>query len=754
MMDLSEMETMNMESDSSSIGDAVSGRGQQSASRDDDELYIPERRPSLDLGQSPMDTNHWFFMDRAQSPAQSYKSMTSDGFVEMYDDIESPTRIQLARTDSYSSCYSWDSDDCEKRILKVKIKEETVSEHPDTPEEIQDSNEFNHPSVTVKFTFEAISNTLGKLSERALTKFKTMLCTRYPRSFHADVQYMDMVNLVDRLLECYSLASLNITVAILEEMGQKKMAADLRNVCVRNEVHYDLCETLKREYGEMCVNMDGREERRPFDDIYANLYISSTCDNGPNIEHEVMTIEKLDSNQEPGKQLSTEDIFTTKTIEWSSKKLMLMTGVAGSGKSMAVRRLILDWAKGQSHHDVSFVFPLSLKELKKFEGFTISLLEIIQTLYPETKKLKDGDFRCEDCKIMFILDGIDEYNEVLDFYNTTLLSDPTSPATLNIIVVNLLRGRLVHHGLLLVTSRPQVQSCIPWDTHYDEMEVRGFCDPYKDEYFYRRFKDPNQAAQVVAYINSFTTLRIMCHLPLFCSLIADECDRVFRKQGTRTELPRSITYMYTKLMLELAQRRRGPECSSHKKRDLLMNLGKMALELLEQQKFKVAIYDWKNTEMEEEAVNNSGLCMEYLTRPLILFDEKMLSFIHPTVQEYMAALYAFLSFTNDGKNIFEEQLKGKGKFRGIFKVPKVTDLYKGAVDRSLSCADGKLDIFLRFLCGMACRTNLELLQPFLTSSAHQLVVEDVATHIGKRMRENRFPGRNDNLQCCLAELGV
>nr|XP_043898008.1 protein NLRC3 isoform X2 [Solea senegalensis] len=696
-----------------------------------------------------------FFMDRAQSPAQSYKSMTSDGFVEMYDDSESPTRIQLARTDSYSSCYSWDSDDCEKRILKVKIKEETVSEHPDTPEEIQDSNEFKHPSVTVKFTFEAISNTLGKLSERALTKFKTMLCTRCPRSFHADVQYMDMVNLVDRLLECHSLASLNVTVTILEEIGEKKMAADIRNVCVRNEVRYDLSETLKREYGEMCVNMDGREERRPFDDIYANLYISSTCDNGPNIEHEVMTIEKLDSNQEPGKPLSTEDIFTTKTIEWSSKKLMLMTGVAGSGKSMAVRRLILDWAKGQSHHDVSFIFPLSLKELKQFEGSTISLLEIIQTLYPEAKKLRNGDFRCEDCKIMFILDGIDEYNEVLDFYNTTLLSDPTSPATLNIIVVNLLRGRLVHHGLLLVTSRPQVRSCIPWDTHYDEMEVRGFCDPYKDEYFNRRFKDPDQAAQVLAYINSVTTLRIMCHLPLFCSLIADEYDCVFRKQGTRTELPRSITYMYTKLMLELAQRRRGPECSSDKKRDLLMNLGKMALEMLEQHKFKVAMYDWKNTEMEEEAVNNSGLCMEYLTKPLILFDEKMLSFIHPTVQEYMAALYAFLSFTNEGKNIFEEQLKGKGKFRGIFKVPKVTDLYKAAVDRSLSCADGKLDIFLRFLCGMACRTNLELLQPFLTSSAHQSsVVEDVAALIRKRMREKRFPGRNDNLQRCLAELGV
>ena len=47
-------------SGSSSLGDAASGRGQQSVSNEDDELYhIPERRPSLDLGQSAMDISHW-----------------------------------------------------------------------------------------------------------------------------------------------------------------------------------------------------------------------------------------------------------------------------------------------------------------------------------------------------------------------------------------------------------------------------------------------------------------------------------------------------------------------------------------------------------------------------------------------------------------------------------------------------------------------------------------------------------------------
>lgn len=70
-MDDSEMEPAP--SGSSSIGEAASGRGRARSNEeeeeegeggdydiDDDLYYIPERRPSLDLGPSPMDTSHWY----------------------------------------------------------------------------------------------------------------------------------------------------------------------------------------------------------------------------------------------------------------------------------------------------------------------------------------------------------------------------------------------------------------------------------------------------------------------------------------------------------------------------------------------------------------------------------------------------------------------------------------------------------------------------------------------------------------------
>nr|XP_046266201.1 protein NLRC3 [Scatophagus argus]XP_046266202.1 protein NLRC3 [Scatophagus argus]XP_046266203.1 protein NLRC3 [Scatophagus argus] len=760
MMDDIETEAIAMASGSSSVGEAVSGRGQSASNEDDDIYYIPERRPSLDLGPSPMDISHWHFVEHASSPALSYWSMTSEENLEedMKDEDGSCTRVQLNRADSFSSCYSLDSDDCEKRIPKAKSNDEVVSELSDTPELIKDSAEIKHPSLTVAFTFKAISKTLGKLSKQDIKTFKMMLWKRYPQSFNTPPQGMDMVDLVDRLLECYDLeVSLQITKTLLEEIGQKQMVNYLQTLCLRNEVRHDLCEILKRTYGDACDDSAMQGEKRPVDDVFTELYITSTCDNGPNIEHEVMTIEKLDSNREAGELLSTTDIFSVEKLECSNIKLLLIIGVAGSGKSMAVRKLVLDWIEERSHQHVSFLFPLTFRELKQFEGSKISLLNIIQTLYPATKKLRDEDYQSQDCKIMFIFDGLDEYSGKLDFHNTELLSDHTDTGTLNTIVVNLLRGRLLYRGLFVVTSRPQVKRYVPWDTPYKEIDVCGFRDPEKDEYFKKRFRDSDLAARVIAHINSFKTLRIMCHLPLFCSLVANEYERIFKEHGTRAKLPRSITYLYTKLLLALLCRLRkfrAPDRSIDKERDFLMKLGKLAFNMLEQGQFKITRYDWKEVGINDvEAVINSGLCTQYITKPFVLHQEKVLSFIHPTMQEYLAALYAFLSFSNQGKNIFDHQRKHR--LIGMLKGHKVMELYRSAVERSLLCDDGKLDIFLRFLFGMAVKTNLELLQPFCNSSAKwPTFTEDAAALIRRKITENQYPGRNGNLQRCLEELGV
>lgn len=83
---------------------------------------------------------------------------------------------------------------------------------------------------------QAISKTLGKLSVGDIQRFKMILWKRYPQSFNTPPQRMDMVDLVDRLLECYHLeVSLQITRTLLEEIGQKKMVDYLQTLCIRSK---------------------------------------------------------------------------------------------------------------------------------------------------------------------------------------------------------------------------------------------------------------------------------------------------------------------------------------------------------------------------------------------------------------------------------------------------------------------------------------------------------------------------------------
>lgn len=517
-------------------------------------------------------------------------------------------------------------------------------------------------------------------------------------------------------------------------------------------MRYSVSEVLRREYGEVCENSATEEEKKPFDDVYTDLYILSQSENGPNVEHEVMTLKKLGTSRREGVQVPTNDIFNTP--QPVKVKLLLLTGAAGSGKSTAVRKVILDWIEGKSYNKFDLMIPLHFRQLKQFETQTkISFVDIITQLYPETAKLDPGDLRGEDFKIMYIFDSLDEYSQELDFWNTEIISDPAHPTTLNVILVNILRGRVFFHAYCLFVSRARTKTTIPWDTNHDHIEILGFRDPEKEEYFRRRFQDEDQAAKVIEYVKSSRTLHIMCHLPLFCSLLGDECQHIFREQGSGAKLPGGLTCIYTKWLLKLIRLRRSLRAPEEEIK-VLLSLGKLAWTLLEKGKFRIGKQDWLDKGMvDEEAVAHSGLCIQYVITPQLFHTEQVMSFLHPTMQEYMAALYVYLSFMYEEKVIFEpKHLKEKLK---VLKGKKLIELYKLAVDRSLQCEDGKLDMFLRFLCGMLHKTSREILQHLCgPSAALGNSIEEVAALIRKRIRENQHPNRNSNLQHCLEELGV
>ncbi|XP_056140237.1 NLR family CARD domain-containing protein 3 [Lampris incognitus] len=764
-----EMEIEFIPPGTSSLEESGSSGGESAPHESDDDFYVPERRPSLDLAPepTPMETSHQW-PGLAQSPALSYTSMMSEDFYQSQEtnaDYESLTRVHMEQADSFSSCYSYDSDDCDKRTrkynytsicvcIRVHSKADAVSIPSERPELILDPNEIRHPSLTVAFTFKTISKILGNLSEEELKHFKVTLWQRYPETFSSPPQGMDMVDLVDRLLEYYDLqVSLQITKALLEIMGKTKLIDYLQELCIRNEVRFDLKMTLKRKYGKVGESLAMQGESA-FDSVFTDLYIILTGDHGPNIQHEIRHIEKLNTHCKPEKMVLCEDILSLQMVKEDYVRSVLTTGMAGAGKSMAVQRFILNWAEERSHSHISFLFPLPFAELNDLQDSKLSLLDLLNQLYPETKKLKD--LSIDEEIIMFVCDGLDEYRQELDFKSTFICTDHKMPHSINEIMVNLLMGRLFYKGLLWVTSRPRRSRSMPADSVHKLIEVRGFTETQKEECFKKAFKDPEQSGRVIAHLNSCKTLHIMCHLPMFCSVLTNAFLRAFREHGPQAELPRSITPVYTEFVLELLQTRslKASAQSLKGKRDFLMKLGRMAFMMLEKGDIKMTMSHWKESGVDiDEAVVNSGLCTEFTVEQFIMYREPVWCFTHLTIQEYLAALYVFLSCQNHGKDVFRGSLKGK--IPKVFKAASLLELYKSALERSLDYEDGRLDIFLRFLLGMGLKNTQELLEPFFTSSEKRSsVIQDAVTFIRKKIGEKPYSDRTANLQHCLEELGA
>ena len=97
-----------------------------------------------------------------------------------------------------------------------------------------------------------------------------------------------------------------------------------------------------------------------------------------------------------------------------------------------------------------------------------------------------------------------------------------------------------------------------------------------------------------------------------------------------------------------------------------------------------------------------------------MYQDKVFCFVHLSLQEFLAALYVFLSFINDGVNLLSEEPPTSGE-------GKLLLLYQSAVDKALQSENGQLDLFLRFLLGLSLETNQMLLQGLLGPRGSKLL---------------------------------
>ncbi|KAM8762820.1 protein NLRC3-like [Acanthopagrus schlegelii] len=490
--------------------------------------------------------------------------------------------------------------------------------------------------------------------------------------------------------------------------------------------------------------------------IYTELFITQG-ESREDHEHEVRRIEAASRKPAPSETtIRCEDLFKPLPDRGEPARTLVTKGVAGIGKTVLTQKFILDWAEDKANHDLHFIFPFSFRELNLLKEKKYSLVELLHLVFTETKEA--GICRFEEFQVLFIFDGLDECRLALDFNNTEILTDVTESTSVEVLLINLIRGKLLPSARLWITTRPAAANQIPPEWVDMVTEVRGFTDPQKEEYFRKRFRDEDQASRIISHIETSRSLHIMCRIPVFCWITSAVLKHVLktREEG---ELPKTLTEMYIHFLLVQTKQRNIKYHSSavmdpvwtKETMNTILTLGKLAFEQLEKGNLILYEADLRECGIDIQAASvYSGLFTEIFKDEHALNQEKMYCFVHQSIQEFLSALYVFLTFANTGVDLLRGSwtisvpLQHKSNFKHF---------YQRAVDKSLQSPNGHLDLFIRFLMGLSLETNQTLLRGLLIKKGSAPQANTMLVHyIKKKISDSPPPERSINLFHCLNEL--
>nr|XP_029529703.1 NLR family CARD domain-containing protein 3-like [Oncorhynchus nerka] len=383
-----------------------------------------------------------------------------------------------------------------------------------------------------------------------------------------------------------------------------------------------------------------------------------------------------------------------------------------------------------------------------------TFIELLNHFSMETKQ--SGISLYNKYKVLFIFDGLDECRLPLDFQKNKICCDVTESTSVDVLLTNLIKGNLLPSALLWITTRPAAANKIPSVCVDQVTEVRGFNDPQKEEYFRKRFSDEDLASRIISNIKTSRSLHIMCHIPVFCWISATVLEHMLKYK--REEMPKTLTEMYTHLVVFHTKQKNEKylgkeETGPHWNKESILSLGKPAFQQLVKGNLIFYEEDLKEAGIDViEASVYSGLCTQLFKEECGLDQEKVYCFVHLSIQEFLAAVYVFLSFINNNENLMDKQQTKSNNFSLLFRDEPEVSFFKSAVDKALQSKTGNLDLFLRFLLGLSLESNQKYLQGLLTKTSSSRSHEEAVKYIKEKIRENLSPERSINLFHCLNEL--
>ena len=345
-------------------------------------------------------------------------------------------------------------------------------------------------------------------------------------------------------------------------------------------------------------------------------------------------------------------IFTEKTTNGVVAKRILVQGDTGIGKTTFVKKLLVDWSnldeakmeeeQKDALRKFDLVVSINLKEVSKCQTFE-EVISRSQLFPKDEEKLVDDlprYIRANQEKVLLVFDGYDEYrtgSKAGERYG----SRGKSP------IFEIFRGDILRKCTVLVTTRSSRADEIR--VHADiQAEITGFNMRDRKDFMAKMLDSQTEVDDLLEFLRK-SNLNDLARVPLlslfFCLLWKKE-----KKMMDVTKRKAKLYQAIVKHILQHSHRRKSsPMASKLKESDydeILAEIGKVALAGL----LKGDLL-FEFGQLPEKVRGEEGVVVglfQFSEYGPSLEPMEMMSFIHKSIQEYLAAWYLIYSCVPNG----------------------------------------------------------------------------------------------------------